>query len=117
MAIIQEVVEAVNGGVLGGGHTPFFTCDGCDEKLDNGMGKIVWEIKTPTTFTEGEVASTGRFWTFGKGPEHQGCETDETRSQPWDDLDEFILNLAHNSKLDLSLAESRMSDRRDQFGL
>jgi hypothetical protein len=116
MGIIWEYGAALGGSLGGGGVAPAFTCDTCGKKLDNGLGKIVWEQKPPP-HAEGETVSTGRYWILGKAEGHESCDEGETAKHPWEDLDEFLLQIAHNSKLDLDATAKNVAERREKFGI
>jgi hypothetical protein len=117
MGIAWEFHGHLGGELGGGGHAPYFTCDTCGKKLQDGQGKIVWERKENPGYTEGEVVSTGKYWILGKGPDHLGCDGEETKRHPWDDLDDFLSHVTFNSKLDLQQSEARARERREKFGL
>jgi hypothetical protein len=115
MGIIWEYHAQLGGSLGGGGTAPYFMCDTCDKKIEDGLGKIIWEQRKGP-FAEGEAVNTGRFWILGKGPGHEQCETEETQRCPWNDLDEFLVNVTHNSKLDLDQAKADADERREKFG-
>jgi hypothetical protein len=116
VGIIWEYHAHLGGSLGGGGTAPFFVCDTCGKKFDNGMGKIIWE-QHPGPFEEGQNVSTGRYWILGKGGGHEACDTVEHQGHPWNDLDEFLVNITHNAKLDLNKAKADADDRREQFGI
>ncbi len=96
---------------MGGTRYPYFICDGCGEKI-HGMGKIVFELEE-----DDPTKATGRWWVFGKGSAHAACETPESSRRPWDDLDEFLVQIAFNSGFDLADTEAKMKGRREKFGI
>ncbi|MGI8624681.1 MAG: hypothetical protein ACR2NB_14655 [Solirubrobacteraceae bacterium] len=115
MGIIWEWHEDLGGSLGGGGSAPYFTCDTCGKKLDNGLGKIVWEtVDTPDE--DAPFKSTGKYWILGKGDEHRACDLGESRKHSWEDLDEFLLMAAHNSKFDLQQTKEQVEERREKFG-
>lgn len=89
---------------------PIFLCDGCGQQI-KGLGKIVYETDDETFQT------TGTWWVFGKGDEHEHCETPRSSRQPWNDLDEFLVQIAINSGFDLRATEERMIENRQKFGI
>lgn len=93
------------------GWAPLARCDYCGELITDGKAAILWDFHDERTTTNLKLAHKGRC-----DPGTPGTDARRSEASGWDDFDEWIVNLARNSGVDLEKAMKRSDQTLEFFG-